>query len=57
MNNSRHTFLLAAALVALASCSSIDSSTSKALDLCEQIEDERLRVDCITTVNEQDPDR
>lgn len=42
---------------ALGACSSIDSSTSKALDACEKIKNEATRADCIVRVAETDPDR
>lgn len=48
-------------LVALAlltvGCTSIDSSTSKALDLCKSIRNEEVRSDCIVRVAKEDPDR
>lgn len=48
---------LAAIALLLAACSTIDSSTSKALDACEKIKDEATRADCIVRVTETDPDR
>lgn len=40
---------------ALGACTSIDASTSKALDACEEITDESIRADCIVRVAETDP--
>ena len=45
------------AALALAACTSIDSSTSKAIDACEKIKNEATRADCIVRVAETDPDR
>ena len=49
--------LLLAAALAMTACTSIDSSTSKALDACEKIKAEDIRADCIVRVAETDPDR
>lgn len=38
------------------SVSSIDASTSKALDACKELKDEDIRADCIVRVAETDPD-
>jgi hypothetical protein len=43
-------------LVAGCSVSSIDASTSKALDACEKIKDEAVRANCIVRVAEMDKD-
>lgn len=50
-------WLLAVIAMALTACTSIDASTSKALDACEKIEDEATRADCIVRVSETDPHR
>lgn len=47
----------ATVVLVLGGCSSIDSSTSKALDACAEITDEAIRADCIVGVAETDPDR
>lgn len=43
---------------ALGACSvtSLDASTSKALESCDKIQDEQIRADCIVRVAETDPD-
>jgi hypothetical protein len=44
-------------ILLIGGCSTIDSSTSKALDACEKIKNEPTRADCIVRVAETDPDR
>jgi hypothetical protein len=44
-------------LIGGCSVTSMDASTSKALDACKEIENEFTRADCIVRVAETDPDK